>query len=132
MVDQSFRAECILPRGQTWIAKPSFGVSTPQAYQACQPQELPQRNPLAVLEGFLKGQPEFFNDLEHSVFRLAPDLSAIKRKLQEMNFSSVVMTGSGSAFICVGSASPKPIEDVQFFSIQPQQRQPAGWYSSPL
>lgn len=129
-VDQNFQAERVLVPGQAWIAKPSFGVSTQKAYAASRPEHLEQRDPLAALESFLKGTPQFFNDLEVSSFFLCPQLLDVKTALLEAGFSTVVMTGSGSAFICLGLAKAPQVQGLSFTPIRPLQREKQEWYSS--
>jgi ADP-L-glycero-D-manno-heptose 6-epimerase len=132
--DQPLLAQRILIPGATWMAKPAFGVSTQRTYQACRPETFEKRDPLAVLDSFLSGSPLFFNDLEHSAFQICPALCDVKRSLQESGFPTVVMTGSGSAFICIGlSAAPKidKINGLAMTPVLPLQRQAKGWYDFP-
>ena len=131
VLDQPFDADRVLKAGATWIAKPTFGISTPQAYQACRPELLEKRDPLTVLGEFLQGRPQFFNDLEQPVFQICPGLAGIKSALQAAGFSSVMMTGSGSAFICQGLGQPPQIDGLSFTPIRPRQRQSQGWYTNP-
>lgn len=128
-VDQPFAAERVLVPGITWIAKPAFGVSTPRAYAACNPEMFTMRDPLAVLHTFLREDPQFFNDLEKPVFELCPDLGKVKQDLLEAGFSTVVMTGSGSAFICLGLDKAPRIDGLTFTPICPLKREHQEWYS---
>jgi 4-diphosphocytidyl-2-C-methyl-D-erythritol kinase len=116
----------------TWIAKPSFGVSTVKAYAAFRAQESEKCDPLAILKGFLQGSPLFFNDLENPAFHISPALREIKYSLQKAGFSTVVMTGSGSAFICLGLSTPPHIDGLVMIPILPIQREAEDWYSKPL
>ncbi len=129
--DQPIRTENIFHPKETWIAKPTFGLSTPQVYKAARPEFFEQRDPLAVLHSFIQESPIFFNDLEEPAFRLCPDLRAVKTALQDAGFTSVVMTGSGSAFICIGLSSPPQIPGLSFTQVGPHQRDPLGWYPFP-
>lgn len=79
------------------LVKPSFGVSTPEAYAGIEPH--PAMFDLHRL-GLLK--PELwkeyvFNDFEKSVFAKYPQLTALKQQLYEAGAAYVSMTGSGSA-----------------------------------
>lgn len=98
-----------------YIAKPFYGLSTPLVYQEVNLSQLPSQ------EG------KYFNDLEIPAFRLEPRLRSLQTKLQK-NFGVVTMTGSGTAFFCLGG-DPKPIEGVQFFPFHTiQRREPLAWY----
>jgi 4-diphosphocytidyl-2-C-methyl-D-erythritol kinase len=83
-----------------WIAKPPFGLSTPLVYRETRPEELPPRDPLASLAGLLS-----YNDLEPASFRLEPRLASFRGGLERMGFDSVTMTGTGTAFFCLGTPS---------------------------
>jgi 4-diphosphocytidyl-2-C-methyl-D-erythritol kinase len=128
--DQNFEAERVLVPGQAWIAKPFFGVSTQKAYGASRPELLEKRDPRTALDSFLKGTPLFFNDLEVSSFLFCPELRDVKTALLEAGFSTVVMTGSGSAFICLGLDIAPQIKGISFTPIRPLRRERQGWYSS--
>lgn len=106
-----------------WIAKPTFGLSTPAVYQNTRVEEFSSRDPLSALQNF----PMFFNDLEIPAFRLEPRLISLRSALLEMGFSKVVMTGSGTAFFCLGDHSPKPLEGVAFSSFKTTNRS-GSWY----
>ncbi len=106
-----------------YIAKPSFGLSTPLVYQNAKVSELPLRDPLQALKAY----PQFFNDLEISSFRLEPRLIDLREQLQK-NFQEVVMTGSGTAFFCL-KGEPSDIEGVSFFPFSSTQRLDLlGWF----
>lgn len=92
-----------------YLAKPSYGLSTPLVYQHCRLEEFAARDPRAALKNY----PQFFNDLEIPSFRLEPRLIALRTELRK-SFEQVVMTGSGTAFFCLNGA-PTPVPDVAFF-----------------
>lgn len=92
-----------------FIAKPTFGLSTPLVYQHTRIGELHPRDPLQALKNY----PHFFNDLEIPAFRLEPRLVDLRKELQK-HFEQVVMTGSGTAFFCL-KGKPAPISGVIFF-----------------
>lgn len=103
-----------------WIAKPAYGLSTPLVYQNTCVDELPIRDPREALQRY----PTFFNDLEISSFRLEPRLVTLRDALQR-SFAQVVMTGSGTAFFCLGG-EPKPIDGITFFPFLSIHR--SHWY----
>lgn len=113
-----------------WIAKPSYGLSTPVVYKACVPSSFPQRDPQQVLAEYLAGRPQYFNDLEIPAFQLKPELAALKHDLLGLGFSSVTMTGSGTAFFCFGSHELNPqLPGIEFYETQPLSRENEPWYS---
>ncbi len=140
----------LLPAGESWIAKPCLGSSTPRVYQACKPDLLASRDPIETLRGFQCGTPGFFNDLEEAAFDLHPELLIYKKQLQALGFTTVVMMGSGSSFLCIGPLSkcafePKLddcssgkedlkypyLDGVRFYPIGPAVRNPSAphyWY----
>ena len=113
----------VLPEPLTgWVAKPSYGLSTPLVYEHLRLGELVPRDPRATLAAY----PVFFNDLESSSFRLEPRLKECRDVLRGF-FTHVTMTGSGTAFFCLGG-EPKPIDEISFFPFRSIQRD--AWYSA--
>ncbi len=72
------------------IAVPKFGMSTQIVYKNLD------------LNKLKKNKSPYFNDLEKTAFLLNPELIKFKKRLLKLNFSHVVMSGSGSAFVCIG------------------------------
>src|SRR3990167_3939903 len=89
-----------------YLAKPHYGLSTVLVYKNLQVENLSKRDLLEVR------YPSFFNDLETASFAIEPRLHILKEELQR-HFATVVMTGSGSAFFCLGG-KPPIMEDVTF------------------
>jgi 4-diphosphocytidyl-2-C-methyl-D-erythritol kinase len=114
-----------------YLAKPKFGLSTPEVYKACNPCELPLRDPGEVLEGFLQGRPEWFNDLEPAACQVSLEFQKTMAVLRSYGFSQVTLTGSGSGAFCFGKSEPPRMDGVQFYSIRPLVRNVQGWYSNP-
>ncbi len=86
-----------------WIAKPDkYHLLTKEVYSVCKPNEATNLDPIELLNSFKEGKPVFVNDLEPAAFRLLPELKQVKNELLDLGFSEVVMTGSGTAFICFG------------------------------
>ncbi len=98
-----------------WIAKPSEGLSTPAVYRAWEPSP---KEPKSA----------FYNDLEIPAFSLMPRLKQYKQDLLDLGFEHVVMTGSGTAFFCLGSLSQPKLEGIRFFLVEPLYRKERSWY----
>ncbi len=97
-----------------WIVKPDRGLSTPEVFSHLKLGELPTRDPEMALANILNGKMECFNDLENSALQLFPELNQIKHQLSEKH-SHVSMTGSGSAFFCLGGQAPHKIPTYPHF-----------------
>jgi 4-diphosphocytidyl-2-C-methyl-D-erythritol kinase len=112
-----------------YLAFPSFGVSTPKVYQNLNLNLLKTTDYKRVLDLFEKGDYlQLFNDLETAAFTIEPRLSLIKRRLEAMGFDKVVMTGSGSCFLCFGTRFKIEREDIRFYKIENIQRNSNSWY----
>lgn len=98
-----------------WIAKPDrYHLLTPKVYSVCKPNEATNQDPKELLRSFKDGNPVFVNDLEPAAFRLIPELKDVKNSLLDLGFSKVVMTGSGTAFICFGDIKNPSLPNVSF------------------
>lgn len=117
-----------LPNKTLFLAKPQFGLGTPQVYRNCRPESFSPRDPKQIIEGFYHGEPVYFNDLETSAFELAPSLVDLKEKLIESGFEKVVMTGSGTSFFCFGKDKAPDLPGILFFPIQFLYREKEKWY----
>ncbi len=117
-----------LPCQQLWIAKPEASLSTPSVFNALDLSKISPRDPSSILEGFYQGQHEYFNDLEEAAFQLKPILKSIKLQLLELGFEKVVMTGSGTAFFCMGSIQAPKIKGIDLFPVNFIRRLPNQWY----
>lgn len=113
---------------QLWIAKPQEGLSTPLVFKLCEPPE-DSIDPVNLLSSFQLERPTFLNDLEEPAFILKPELETLKFQLLDLGFDEVMMTGSGTAFVCMGEVSTPELPDVQFFQISPIHRKSDSWYS---
>ena len=105
------RGEILRPLQPLWnqtltIVKPQEGLSTPLVFKNLKINELIPRDPEKILEGFLAGSPTYFNDLEEPAFSLLPSLADLKQQLQNSGYTTVLMSGSGSSFFCLGNGSP--------------------------
>ncbi len=114
-----------------WIAKPQEGLSTPLVYRHCRPSELPKRDPDQYLMELMDGKPHYFNDLEAPAFSLMPALASLKEKLMELGFTHVTMTGSGTAFFCLGLCRAPQIPGIDFYPASFVSRTNGNWYEFP-
>ena len=89
---------------------------------------LPFTDPLVVASEFLEGRPDYFNDLEEAAFHLMPNLATIKKELIELGFEQVIMTGSGSAFFCIGEISKPALKGLRFYQVDFLKRSERNWY----
>ena len=72
-----------------WLVKPLEGLSTKEIYNALDLSKCSEIDQL------------FANDLESAAFSVRPSLLNLKNTLQKL-YTRVVMSGSGTAFICEG------------------------------
>jgi 4-diphosphocytidyl-2-C-methyl-D-erythritol kinase len=112
-----------------WVVKPKIGLSTPAVFKQLQLNELPPREPLHFLKEFSTGNMQCFNDLEEAAFSVHPPLRSLKNLLLDSGFHTVVMTGSGSGFFCLGDATPPSIEDLVSYPVSYLNRTAETWYT---
>lgn len=98
-----------------WIAKPKEGLSTPDVYRA-----------VRIVES--ESRMGYFNDLEKAAFSLMPKLQKLKDDLLVAGFDHVQMTGSGTAFFCLGGQAPPSLSNVSFFPARFLFRSLHYWY----
>jgi len=110
------------------IVKPSYGLSTQLVYSKCNPLDLPTVDPAQTLRNILSGKMDFYNDLEPPSFSLAPQLCSVKHHLLSAGFSHVIMSGSGSAFFCFGTADLSTLQDYYVKPVRFTKRSLTGWY----
>lgn len=106
-----------------WIAKPASQLSTPKVYKNLNLKLLPERASLKAGDC-----SHYYNDLEQAAFLLEPSLITLKERLLQLGFQTVVMTGSGTAFFCLGPIQNPKIEGVQFYPATTIQRETGRWY----
>ncbi len=120
-----------MPATKLWLAKPAAGLSTPLVYKNCRPSTFPQSEPEQFLAELLQGKPHYFNDLEIPAFELMPQLADLKRALLQSGFSHATMTGSGTAFFCLGLETAPEIDGIQFYPVSFHSRRDGNWYEFP-
>lgn len=116
------RGEILEPRSlpsplKGWLAKPSYGLSTPLVYRHTRLEALPSRDLSAL----------YYNDLEIPAFQLEPRLIALKQSLIDQGYAHVTMTGSGTAFFFFGEHAPASLDGVTFYSFRSVIRTDS-WY----
>ena len=112
------------------VAKPYFDLSTSLVYQHVKMNLIETNiNPKDALESFLFKRPIYFNDLEKAAFHLMPQMEKIKLNLKNLGFHTVLMTGSGSSFFCLGDVKKAQLKDVEFFPFVSIQRNSSTWYN---
>lgn len=108
------------------ITKPLIGLSTPKVFAFLNLASLKKRDIDFYLKEFYEGKHQFFNDLEDAAFRAEPKLIQFKNRLLQSGFTDVHMTGSGTAFFCMGSGTFFP--DTFFCKARPIHRETNEWY----
>lgn len=92
-----------LPRAHAVIVWPGFSLSTAEVYRRAREFLTPHPRPVIdFLNTAALGKIEslgraLFNRLEDPAFAIRPELPALARRLRELPFAGVRMTGSGSA-----------------------------------
>lgn len=110
------------------LVKPPEGVSTPEVFRGLDLSSLHPRDPEEALMKFIEGAPHFFNDLESTVLTLKPSLFNLKKQLLGAGFSTVLMTGSGSSFFCLGDAHSALPSSCFVQTCNTLHRNPGCWY----
>ena len=121
-----------LPSPSLWIVKPKEGLSTQQVYRALDLSSIAKKDPETLLQRFLSGEPDYLNDLEAAAFKVMPKLADIKTKLLAKGFSTVLLSGSGSSFFCIGRTVSSQVEETSFYQTQFINRRSQEWYAPPL
>lgn len=118
-----------LPETPLVIIKPPFGSSTPEVYKALNlKKDLPSADPILHLKSFYEQKPHYFNDLEQAAFQVNPPLKTLKEKLIQCGFQTVLLSGSGSSFFCIGNASLVKLPDCEQYQVKTIHRKEDNWY----
>lgn len=96
------------------IAKPcGCSVSTAQAYAGVQPDIPEYPIPEVLTRPVWEWRELLVNDFESSVFAIAPELAALKKKIYSLGAEYAAMSGSGAAIF--GLFNEKPEFDTEMF-----------------
>jgi 4-diphosphocytidyl-2-C-methyl-D-erythritol kinase len=119
-----------LPAQQIWIVKPPEGLSTPEVFKRFKLQKTESHIIQRDLDAFLSGSIPPFNDLEGPAFEAKPSLLELKLQLQQGGFQSVLMSGSGTAFFCLGQGVFPKNQQAMIYSTTTINRKSTVWYQS--
>lgn len=121
----------ILPpfsKQKLFIVKPSHGLSTKEVYGRLNLNSLTARDPNKHLQDWLENKPSYFNDLEIPAFDLMPKLSELKQWLVSQGFSTVLMSGSGTSFFCIGNSANLELAQHAIYPTSFINRHIDSWY----
>lgn len=93
------------------VVKPDVAVSTKEAYSAITPKKPAKSCRDIVRQPIETWKEELVNDFEEPIFKMHPELSAIKQKLYDQGAVYASMSGSGSALYGIFKKEPKGIEE---------------------
>lgn len=107
----------LLPKAKILLVKPSFSVSTKEAYEGVK---------LRLTNNYNKGKIQSFvrygdmikmleNDFEYTIFEKHPELGWIKKMLSNFGADGALMSGSGSTVYGLFSDEKKMNEAERFF-----------------
>mmetsp|Transcript_1243 Transcript_1243/g.3841 ORF Transcript_1243/g.3841 Transcript_1243/m.3841 type:complete len:347 (+) Transcript_1243:87-1127(+) len=94
-----------LPPTSLYIIKPKEGLSTGAVFRALDLNKTSDKAPEELrkqIESRMIYNLDFVNDLERPSFELSKRLADIKTACREAGFKAVLMSGSGTAFFCLG------------------------------
>lgn len=93
------------------VVKPDVAVSTKEAYSAITPKKPAKSCRDIVRQPIETWKEELVNDFEEPIFKMHPELAAIKLKLYDQGAAYASMSGSGSALYGIFKKEPKGIEE---------------------
>ena len=93
------------------VVKPNVAVSTKEAYSAITPKKPAKNCRDIVRQPIETWKEELVNDFEEPIFKMHPELAAIKLKLYDQGAAYASMSGSGSALYGIFKEEPKGIEE---------------------
>ena len=93
------------------VVKPDVAVSTKEAYSAITPKKPAKSCRDIVRQPIETWKEELVNDFEEPIFKMHPELAAIKQKLYDQGAVYASMSGSGSALYGIFKKEPKGIEE---------------------
>lgn len=114
-----------------WIICPNYHSNTAKMFSHFRPTERQERDPSQLKEASLKGSLEYFNDFETILFRLHPEQTQMKESLYQLGFNCVTLSGSGSAYWCIGTPSTTTFDNGLLVATEvvPLQRKSHRWYT---
>lgn len=103
------------------LVKPSFGVSTKEAYQTLNINEVKHCDVNKVLKALVDGDYSLvcsllFNALEQSSFKLNNKLKEIKDELLAFGFDGALMSGSGSTLFALTNNEFLAFKGMEYFN----------------
>lgn len=93
------------------VVKPDVAVSTKEAYSAITPKKPAKSCRDIVRQPIETWKEELVNDFEEPIFKMHPELEAIKQKLYDQGAVYASMSGSGSALYGIFKKEPKGIKE---------------------
>lgn len=93
------------------VVKPDVAVSTKEAYNTITPKKPAKSCRDIVRQPIETWKEELVNDFEEPIFKMHPELEAIKQKLYDQGAVYASMSGSGSALYGIFKEEPKGIEE---------------------
>lgn len=93
------------------VVIPDVAVSTKEAYSAITPKKPAKSCRDIVRQPIETWKEELVNDFEEPIFKMHPELEAIKQKLYDQGAVYASMSGSGSALYGIFKEEPKGIEE---------------------
>lgn len=114
------------------IAMPNdLFLETRHVYDQCIANESTNLDPSEMIKRYVDDYKIAANDLESAAFRVLPTLKEVKQELIELGFDHVVMTGSGSAFVCYGDVESPKMDGITFYQVPFLKRIKDCWYELP-
>jgi 4-diphosphocytidyl-2-C-methyl-D-erythritol kinase len=118
-----------IPPRQFWIIKPPEGLSTPEVYRCLNFTSSVSEKSLQIdLDSCLSDACLYFNDLEKPAFEMLPKLKQLKTRLLENGFEIALMSGSGTAFLCMGEGTLPIDPELNVFPVHFKNRSLRNWY----
>ncbi len=111
-----------------YIVKPSTGLSTPAVFKQLKASTAEKQQADTDFEQILCNKISYFNDLEKPAFKINPDLYFLKQQLINKGFKTVLMSGSGSSFFCIGEGELKSEENLYIYTAKFINRKVNEWY----
>lgn len=129
--EQVHHLPALYPRS-LWIIKPEEGLATPEVYHRLNfTGSLSEKSVQGDLDAFLSDSLPYFNDLEKPAFEIKPELGQLKMELLERGFEIALMSGSGSAFFCIGKGTLPKHSGLSIFPATFINRPLSSWYEEP-